>query len=148
MSGSTSICTRGKPGIRACAWHLLKRAWNPKPVDPPAADPQLSDYPFLTRSAEVLKYQMLQVEYSLSRGGGLRAWFKMNLIFAIVLAIPTVFTVPVVTLLLYGMSSWAFLVYRIVRNLTLTLLWGIFLVIIAGTLVYFVGQWRSGDDDE
>ncbi|MCF7853761.1 MAG: hypothetical protein K9N51_03105, partial [Candidatus Pacebacteria bacterium] len=73
---------------------------------------------------------------------------KMNLIFAIVLAIPTVFTVPVVTLLLYGMSSWAFLVYRIVRNLTLTLLWGIFLVIIAGTLVYFVGQWRSGDDGE
>ena len=131
---------RSLPGT---AWHTLAAAWNPRPVPRPSVDPDLPDYPSVTRTAEVLRYHMLMLEHALSRGGGLRAWLKLNLLIGLVLAAPALLVVPVVTLLLSGVSAWSVFLLATVRNLTLALLWGVLFVIILVTFAYAVGQCRA-----
>lgn len=130
-------------GIVKTAGHLLVATWNPQPIEKPVVDIELATYPFLVRSAEVLKYQMLRLEYSLSQGGRLRAWFKLNLLVGILLAVPVLFVVPAVTALLSGVASWSIFLLQTMKNLTMTLLWGIAFVVIIMTFIFAVGQIRQ-----
>jgi len=134
---------RQKPGLLRGAGHLLAAAWNPRPVDRPEPDPELTGHAFLTRAAEVLRYHMLMLEYSLSRGGGLRAWFKLNLLLGLVLAVPGILVVPAVTLVLSGLASWSALLLLTLRNLAFAMLWGILCLVIIVTFVFAAGQTRN-----
>lgn len=141
-----NLPTRREVGIVRRAGHVLLTTWNPQPIEKPTIDNELPSYPFLIRSVEVLKYQMLRLEYSLSRGGGLRAWFKLNLLVAFLLAIPALLVVPVVTALLSGLASWSAFLYQTMRNLTMTLMWGIAFLGIVVTIMFVVGQIRRRAD--
>jgi len=120
---------------------VLSRTWKPHPIDKPKVDPKLPSYTFLVRSAEVLKYQIYRLEYSLSKGGGLRSWFKLNLFLAILLLIPALLVVPAITALLSEVASWTVFLKEIMENLTMTLLWGIAFIVIFTGFIFLVGQW-------
>jgi len=77
----------------------------------------LSDLPWPQRIAEVLRYGLLAFEYSLSPGGGLRAWLKLNMAVAVFLGIPALLVVPVITVLVTAVSTWTALLLQIVLNL-------------------------------
>jgi hypothetical protein len=51
----------------------------------------------LERVTEITRFQLLQTEYMVSPGGGLRAWLRMNMLVAMIFIIPALFVVPVVT---------------------------------------------------
>ena len=87
------------------------------PLVPPVPSFDISSIPWAYRVTEVLRYAALALEYSLSPGGGLRAWLKLNLVIGIVLGITALIVVPMVTVLLAGMASWAALLLQIVLNL-------------------------------
>ena len=78
--------------------------------------------------------QVHQLEYALSPDGGLRAWFKLNLLLCLMLGIPLLFVVPVVTGLLTSFASWTALLLQIAINLLYTLL----VVIAIGTILMFL----------
>jgi hypothetical protein len=59
----------------------------------------------------------LAFEYSLSPGGGLRAWLKLNTAVALFLGIPALLVVPVITVLFTAVSTWTALLLQIVLNL-------------------------------
>jgi hypothetical protein len=59
----------------------------------------------------------LAFEYSLSPGGGLRAWLKLNMAVALFLGIPALLVVPVITVLFTAVSTWTALLLQIVLNL-------------------------------
>lgn len=133
---------RREAGIPKMAGHVLLTAWNPQPIEKPTVDSELPSYPFLVRSVEVLKYQMLLLEYSLSQGGGLRAWIKLNLLCALLLAIPVILVVPVVTALLSGVASWSAFLHEIMWNFTMTLLLVIICVGIVVSIIFLFGKFR------
>jgi len=136
------LLARREASIVRRAGHVLLTTWNPQPIEKPTVDGELSSYPFLVRSAEVVKYQMLRLEYSLSQGGGLRAWFKLNLLVALLLAIPVLLVVPAVTALLSGVASWSVFLHQTMMNLTMILLWGIVFIVIVVTFIFVVGRVR------
>jgi hypothetical protein len=91
--------------------------WNPVPLRQPHPPSFLSDLPWPKRIAEVLRYGLLAFEYSLSPGGGLRAWLKLNMAVAVFLGIPALLLVPVITVLVTTISTWTALLLQIVLNL-------------------------------
>ena len=92
-------------------------SWRSVPLVPPVPPADIPSLPWAQRVAEVLRYAVLSLEYSLSPGGGLRAWLKLNLTVGLVLGIPALIVVPVMTVLLAGMASWTALLLQIVLNL-------------------------------
>lgn len=116
---------------------IVKAAWRPNLLEPPAVDKDLPNLSFLERSAEVLRYNLLQLEYALSAGGGLRAWLKLNLLITLVLAIPTVLIMPVITLILTTFHTWTELLILIMYNITLAVL-GVFICAILMTLILLI----------
>jgi hypothetical protein len=92
-------------------------SWQPIPVVPPIPPFEISSLPWVHRVAAVLRYAVLVLEYSLSPGGSLRAWLKLNLMIGIVLGITASIVVPMVTILLAGIASWTALLLQIVLNL-------------------------------
>jgi hypothetical protein len=62
-------------------------AWRPTPVAPPVLDSHLEDLSGIERVAEVLRFNALTVENAISPLGGFRAWLKLNVLVALVLAV-------------------------------------------------------------
>ena len=91
----------GRPRARL----MLPSPPKPQPLEEPAVDPELPDLPALERSAEVLRYQTLRAEYSLSPGGRLRAWVKLMLILFVVFGLPAALFTPVLVLLASGLAD-------------------------------------------
>lgn len=85
----------------------IRASYDPRPLAKPTVDPHLATLPAIERVAEVCRYTLAKLEYSLSAGGGLRAWFKLNLLIAVLLAIPALLVLPVITLVLGTFASWA-----------------------------------------
>lgn len=112
----------------------LMHAWRPAPVAPPTLDSHLETLSSVERVAEVLRYSALSVESEISPQGGLRAWLKLNLLVALILAIPAVLVVPVITYLLSGFSTWAQFLTAIANNLlnAAVSMVGMVLVIVVG----------------
>jgi hypothetical protein len=94
----------------------LSDAWQHVPILQPAIDPGLAELNGVERIAEALRYKILQLEYTLSRGGGLRAWLRLNLLLGLLLCVPALLLVPVVTLLLNSFTTWSALLLLIALN--------------------------------
>jgi len=116
----------------------LMHAWRPTPVSPPTLDSNLEALSGIERVAEVLRFSALSVENAISPHGGLRAWLKLNLLVALVLAIPAVLVVPVITYLLSGFSTWAQFLAAIANNLlnaAVSMVGMVLVVVIGGRIV-------------
>jgi hypothetical protein len=96
---------------------IVREAWVPTPLKPPRVDPDLPDLPTIERVAEVFRYAGHRLEYTLSPGGQLRAWSKLNLALALFLGIPIILLMPVVTLGLSTLTSWSVYVLAVTTNL-------------------------------
>jgi len=98
----------------------IKAAWQPQPLVRPIVDPDLTSLSPIERSAEVLRYQLLKVEYALSAGGSLREWLKLNLRIAVVLAIlaiPIGILCSLVSFILGEVAAWSALLLATVLNI-------------------------------
>ena len=67
------------------------------PISAPVIDSGLTNLPLLERIIEVCRYTLLQLEYALSRGGGVRAWLRVNVLLTMALLIPAMFVIPMLT---------------------------------------------------
>lgn len=122
-SSQTGIVQSASPqSLTTVLYATLRAAWQPTAIPPPAIDPDLTRLSGLERAAEVCRYKLLQLEYALASGGGLRAWLKLNLLVCVLLGIPALFVVPVITLLLGSFVTWTASLFQIALNLLYTLL--------------------------
>lgn len=133
-----------KRSLAATVQDILRTTWQPSVIPLPAIDPNLDKLPTLERVAEVCRYQLLQLEYSLSRGGGIREWLRLNLIVAVLLSIPALLVVPVVTWLLGSFVTMTAFVYQAAQNLFWTVLTIIATISVALVFVYVLrALWRA-----
>jgi len=95
----------------------IRASYNPQPVEAPSIDPQLPTLPAVLRVAEVCRFTLSKLEYSLSSGGGLRAWFKLNLLIALLIAAPAILILPVITLVLGTFATWSEYIYATAVNI-------------------------------
>ena len=84
----------------------ISASYDPQPIARPAVNPQLPLMTAIPRITEVCRYSLAKLEYSLSSGGGLRAWFKLNLLLALMIAIPALLVMPAITLVLGTFATW------------------------------------------
>lgn len=104
---------------------FLRRHWNPEKIKPPKVDPELEDLDPVTRSAEVVRFSLLSLEWWLSPNGTLREWFKLNGKISSILIIPAVLVMPLVTFILWQCAKWMGWLVGIAGNLILFPLIGI-----------------------
>jgi len=76
----------------------IKKQWQPKPVNPPVVDPEIENLDPLQRSAEVIKYSILSIEFWISPKGQVREWLRNNTHMAAWLAVPTILVLPIILL--------------------------------------------------
>lgn len=131
---ATASSTVPATSLPARISRALMLAWRPTLVAPPTLDSHLETLSGIERVAEVLRFSALSVENAISPYGGLRAWLKLNLLVALVLAIPAALVVPVITYLLSGFSTWAQFLAAIANNLlnAAVSMVGMFLVVVIG----------------
>jgi hypothetical protein len=99
---------------------LARDAWQPVPINAPMIDHGMNEMMVLERVAEITRFLLLQTEFMVSPGGGLRAWLRMNMILAMVLIIPAVLVVPVVTSLAGSFATMTMFLYQASVNLFYT----------------------------
>jgi hypothetical protein len=100
----------------------MKATWNQTPLPKPEIDADLTKMTAVERIAEVLRYKLLQLEFSISGGGGFRAWLRLNLFLTVSLAIPALLVVPTITWLMGSFVSLIALMLAAAQNLLYTLL--------------------------
>ena len=81
------------------------RLWNPQPIVRPRPDPAILELPAMQRSVEVVVYWLARTEHWISPSGWLRAWIRLNVWSAVVLAILAFTVVPAVTALVAGLTG-------------------------------------------
>jgi hypothetical protein len=96
---------------------LLQQHWNPKPIAPPKPDPDIETMNGPQRSAEVIRYSILSVEYWLSPLGRLREWVRLNSKLSMVLLIPGILVLPLVSWIVYLIAGWAAMLVALAGNL-------------------------------
>lgn len=97
---------------------VVRQLWSPRPLPPPAIDPDFDRMGWLERSAEVIRFSFLSLEYWLSQRGILREWLRLNLWVAMVLLSAAILIVPPSTAVLEGAVEFTGLFGRIVENTT------------------------------
>jgi hypothetical protein len=95
----------------------IKRYWEPKPIDPPKPDPEIEKMSGPQRSAEVIRYSILSVEYSLSPFGRLREWIRLNSKLSMILLIPALLVLPLITWIIYLVAGWVAMLVGLAGNL-------------------------------
>jgi hypothetical protein len=115
--------------------NLIRTTWNPQPLPVPAIDPDLEELPVFERITEVLRYQLMQIEYGLSNRGGLREWARVVIVFSLVLAIPSALVVPLVAVFLSAAVSWTAMLFVIAKSFLYALL-----TFIAGVIVVLAAE--------
>ena len=128
IAGSSN--TRKVP-LRYALLNLLRSTWNPLPLKVPKIDPNLEELPFLERVTEVLRFQVLSVEYGLSSRGGLREWARVVSVISLALAFPLFLIVPLVTIFLSAAVTWTAMLFQIMTYLLFALLTLIVIVTVA-----------------
>lgn len=126
---------------RSSSWVVRLRAylaqyWQPRSLHRPQVDPHLPDMSALERSAEVIRYSVLNTEYWLSAQGYLREWVRFNLRVATFMVVPTILIVPMVTYALGQFQTWAALLAATTSNLILFPLSLLLLIGLISGLVY------------
>ena len=92
--------------------------WHPREIEPPVVQPALHRMGAVERSAEVIRYAVRTAEYWVSPQGSLREWLRLNLWFALVLAVPALLIVPISTYLLAELAAGTGQLADIARNLS------------------------------
>lgn len=109
--------SHSQEGEKFSARELFKTEWKPKAVKPPVVDPQIEKLSPLQRSAEVVRYSVLSIEFWISPNGQVREWLRNNLLLAVILAIPAFFVLPTITFALWQFVSWLVALVAIAGNL-------------------------------
>ncbi|MEQ1858447.1 MAG: hypothetical protein ABMA13_00770 [Chthoniobacteraceae bacterium] len=107
--------TNSKSRVR----EFISRHWQPKEIEQPTVDPDLKHLDGAQRSAEVVRYSILSLEWWLSPNGRLREWLRLNGKISSVLIIPAVLVVPLVTFIIWQVSKWMGWLVGIAGNLIL-----------------------------
>jgi hypothetical protein len=97
----------------------LKAHWNPRPIEPPKVDPELTTLDGLQRVVESFRYTALTLEWWLSANGKLREWLRLNSKIGSVLVIPAVIVVPLISFILWQIAKWTGWLVSIAGNLIL-----------------------------
>ena len=137
-ANSSSDSASARPGLAGTILVALRRAWRPTPPNPPRIDPDLTSLSALPRVTEALRYSILEFERAISPNGGLRAWAQLNVLVALVLAIPALLLIPVGTLLLSGFATWSQFLREIFVNLlvaAVALFLGILVLVLIGRVI-------------
>jgi len=113
----------------------MRNAWQPVPIPEPEVDSDLPNLPALQRSAEVLRYKILQLEHAVSPEGGLRGWLRLNVLLSLLIGIPALFLVPIITFLVSSFATWTGFILQAVLNILYTLL-GLLAI---GAIIMIVG---------
>jgi hypothetical protein len=100
----------------------MRNAWQPIPLPCPEVDPELPNLSMIERAAEVMRYKLLQIEYTLSPEGGLRGWLKLNVLLSLLIGIPALFLVPIITYLGSSFVSWTGFLLESLTNILYCLL--------------------------
>lgn len=99
----------------------MRNAWHPVPLTKPEVDPQLPSLSALQRSAEVLRYKILQLEYAISPEGGLRGWLRLNFLLSMLIGIPAILIIPIITYLVSSFATWTGFLLQAVMNILFAL---------------------------
>ena len=110
--------------------------WRPEPIPPPSVDPHLEILSGVERSAEVMRYSVLSMEFWLSPKGFLREWLRLNWKLAMVLIIPVALVVPIITFALGQFMNWAALLAATTASIILFPLSALLLVGLICGLLY------------
>jgi hypothetical protein len=108
------------------------------PLSAPLITHNLTDLAAAPRVAEVLRYKILYLEFFVAPKGSLRVWLRLNLLLAIVLAIPTILVVPVVTWLMRGVATISEFILVATTNLLLASLAALGVAIVLSLLIMVV----------
>jgi hypothetical protein len=101
-------------------------------------DPDFPRMPALARSAEVWRYNLLDLEYALAPQGGLRQWIKFNLSLFLLVAVPLAGIIGLLFLFdraFGGLASITDKLFVIVKNILYIGLMGAALLAL-GTIVF------------
>jgi hypothetical protein len=115
---------------------LVGQPWEPKPVTPPAVDPQLQQLLPLTRSAESIVYTVLSFEFWISPNGQVREWLRHNARLAVILATPVFLVLPIITFALWQIVSWLTALTSIAGKLIVLPILGLIAVLV----IYLTAQ--------
>ena len=100
-----------------CVKQFIQRHWQPKPIDPPQPDADLEDLNGVQRSAEVIRYSILSLEFWLSPLGRLREWIRLNGKLCAVLLIPALLILPLITWIISQIAHWLVMLVEMSGNL-------------------------------
>ena len=90
---------------------------NPQPITRPVVDPAILELAALQRSIQVILYWLARIEHWLSPTGWLRAWIRLNLWVAVVLAACAFTVVPAITAVVAGLTGLTLELSRISDDL-------------------------------
>ncbi len=121
LPSSVEKVAQSRPSLLATLAHTVRNSWNPQPLLPPTIDEELESLSPIERSAEVLRFQLLRLEYQLSSRGRLREYLKLNLCIAVVFAAPAFLIAPIITFFLGEVAAWSALLLTTAVNFLLTL---------------------------
>jgi hypothetical protein len=96
---------------------FIKRQWQPAPITPPTVDPDLEHLNGVQRSAEVLRYSILSIEWWISPNGRLREWLRLNGKGSAILLIPALLILPLVGFILWQLLWWALMLVSLAGKL-------------------------------
>jgi hypothetical protein len=108
--GDLPATTRPQGNVLTRLKAFMLRHWHPEPIPPPFVDPDLEKLSGVERSAEVVRYSILSLEFWLSPKGWLREWLRLNWKLGLVLLIPVLLVVPIITFALGQFCIWAALI--------------------------------------
>lgn len=106
-----------KRGCLECLKQFVLKHWHPKPIDPPKPDPDIENLTGPQRSAEVMRYSILSIEFWLSPLGRLREWVRLNGKASAVLLIPALLIVPLITFIVGQIAYWLSALVGVLGNL-------------------------------
>ena len=143
LPGTTTEPTKTRLSILSTIARILERSWRPESILLPTIDPYLTQLSFIERSAEVLRFQLLRLEYALSPEGWLREYLKLNLRIAACVAIPASILGPVIAFVLIMVVGWTASLLTIAVNCLLTLLAVIAIAALLTGVLFIVRQSSS-----
>jgi hypothetical protein len=97
---------------------VVPKLWSPRPLPPPSIDPEFRTMGWLERSAEVIRFSLLCLEYWVSGSGILREWLRLNLWVALFLFSAAILIIPAATAVVGGAVEFTGLFERMVENTT------------------------------
>ena len=104
---SRNVPSAMAPATKGRFLAALQEAWNPTPVPMPVPDEDFEHLSAVEKIAESIRYTILEIEHSVSPGGTLRAWLKVNIALAVLIGIPALLVLPVIGLVLGQFAGWS-----------------------------------------